>query len=197
MLKRCIKSCKKLVNWTFILTLGYKGKLTTKQIKFQSYSLPHLFGIHKLNDLNSKSKRIIKREINDLELSDTSIQIIKNSHFYSEISERLEILTKMYDIFNDKNIKVHFHSNRYAGMRTKIKWDYLINFELNNRNGYIFFVCDKGFKDNLVCDSLFFNNTSKYEAGQKRYVVLKINLINEKNQRIVLYKKESFKDENQ
>lgn len=196
MLKQCIKSCKRLINWTFILTLGYKGKLTTKQLKFKSYSLPHLFGVHKLNDLNTKSKRIITKEINDLELSDESIQTIKSSNFYSKICERLEILTKIYDIFNDKDIKVHFHSNKYAGAKTNIKWDYLINFELNNRNGYIFFVCDKDSKGELICNSLFFNKTAKYEAGQKRYVVLKIDLINEVNQKIELYKKESFNDTN-
>ena len=191
-IKQCIQSCRELVNWTFILTLGYKGNLTTKQIHFNSYSLPHLFGIHKLNDLNNKSRRKITREINRLELSNESIQTIKNSNFYSRISDRLEILTRIYDIFNNKNIKVHFHSNKYTGARTKIDWDYLINFELDNRNGYIFFICDENTKDDLICNSLFFNKTTKYEAGQKRYVVLKIELINEEKQKIELYRRDNF-----
>ncbi|MDO3393627.1 PBECR4 domain-containing protein [Ligilactobacillus sp. 110_WCHN] len=191
-LKQCIKSCKKLINYTFILTLGYKGKLTIKQIKFDCYSFPHLFGIHKLNDLNNKTRRKIKKEINSLKLSDKSIRIIENSNFYSQISDRLEILSRMMDIFNDETIKVHFHSNKHTGARTKINWDYLINFELNNQNGYIFFVCDKNVKDNLVCNSLFFNETTKYEAGQKRYAILKIELIDEKSRRTLLYKKKGL-----
>lgn len=194
MLKQCMKSCKKLVNYTFVLTLGYKGELTIKQIKFNCYSLPHLLGVHKLNDLNNKTRRKIKKEINNLKLSDKNIQIIENSNFYSQISDRLEILTRMMDIFNNKNIKVHFRSNRHTGTRTKINWDYLINFELDNQNGYIFFVCDKNVQDSLVCNSLFFNETTKYEAGQKRYVVLKIELIDDKSHKIELYKKDGFID---
>ena len=53
-------------------------------------------------------------------------------------------------------------------------------------------VCDKNVKDDLVCNSLFFNETTKYEAGQKRYAILKIELIDEKSRRTLLYKKKGL-----
>lgn len=165
---------KKLTEYSYILTYGYKKKLHTISLTFSLEDFPHLAGFQYLKDLSLpryKSKKIVDKILSHkISLE----QIEKGIKYTNFVKPRLDALTHLHDILKTDFHLFSFMSRMYP-FTTTIKADYLISSHLEFIS-YIFiiqtFPSNKS-KYNYQCCSAFTKGNRNYETNQRPLTILK------------------------
>lgn len=107
------------------------------------------------------------------------------------MKERLKIISEFPEVLKNDKIVWKFNKVRANGW-SKIKWDYLIDYETSKREAYIFLRYNNDTQD-YYCVSAFNKGKTNYSEMQTRMTVLKVTLINSDSQRAkIIYQRNSF-----
>lgn len=171
MLLTAAKKYQSLIGSKLVVTVGRKGKQEEIIIAFEAADFCHLAGLHKLKDIQAlkgyNTSTILERILNQ---KLTNEMIIKSS-FYGQIEERLKIVSEFPEVL--KNDKVIWKFNKVrANAWSKIPWDYLIDYKVQERETYIFLKSNN--HSRYFCISAFNRGKMDYTKMQIRMTVLKI-----------------------
>lgn len=177
MIKSAIKKYQELTEKKIHFILGAKGIEKHVVLKFTNKELYHLLGIHKLQDLNRRTLKEIRKNLNSFYISSSHIRLIQNSKHFDQIRERIDSVNMMYENLSNKDNRLYFHSNKDSTNFSKIKWDYLVRFENNHGQGLYFFkIVNDALIEELCCTSTFYNQSDSYYKRQKEWKILQINV---------------------
>ena len=135
----------------FVLCSSKKGKLHFKNVilRFEKENFHHLAGIHYLKDnlkmIPSHSKRLFEVLMEPESPSKKRIwDAIIHSSFVMDIQSRWVIIACLAGNLINPTIKIWTRTNQYCGMKTKIKYDLLLEIpspsdEEKELYSYIFF----------------------------------------------------------
>lgn len=184
LLTSAIKQYSSILDKKITLTLG-KGKnkffvdlIFTKNEFFHMAGFHKLSGIHQLRTTH-KSRKFNESVFDKVLSGEINQSLLEDSDSYAIIKDRLEIISSLSSILENKSLvikKIH-----YDRSGSRIPWDYLMHFPFNGSTGYIFFSSNK--KENsskdralLSCISTFTDNSGKYGLDQKKFTVLKVEV---------------------
>ena len=197
-----------LLDYQYNIVLGYKGKSTALNIRFEKVGFTHLSGLHKLKDLELPLNKgeILFNNIIDRKIT---FENISKSIYFHNIKDRLADLANI-EYYIDNSISFFDWNKKMAAknhINSAINADYLIknNTLYNNSSSYIFLAVDnihiseQHIYVNLVptriektIPSSFFNDTKDYAGLQKKYTLLYKEKITNDNKREILYKHHNF-----
>lgn len=180
----------KLVGKRIELTLGRKRLSEKVVILFDPKGFHHLVGLHKLSDIPPVSKPATNNIFNDILNRKICITDIKKSTHFNEITDRLEIVNQINDIFTKDNHAFKFL--KLVNPNSQIKWKYLLEFStIGGYQAYLFLQEFRNNPGSYFCISGF-RKKSDYSFGQTRMTLLQTKLIDNSTEKI-LYRSASYK----
>lgn len=169
MIKKAVSRFRLCTNKEVKIVISKKKQYKNICIDFHDSDFFHLAGLHKLKDkrnlLKGSKSRIFDNLINDNSLSEK----LKTSKYYSDIEDRLLMVSDLQNILQKcNNIKVFSYKKNAAGF-SKIEADYTIKFMYKQKQCYLFL--NERNNNFYVCCSLIkedrnftlFNNQYKLE----------------------------------
>lgn len=163
----CVDSFTSLLNVQYLFILGRKGTSVSLKIHFDKKDCFHLMGLQYLVDRPelSRDRGNIFDEIKERKISTTQIE---SSHFYPQISSRIQMLPYLEELFdsNDTIFKYHKKSNTFS----LIQADYLLKNNFQNTNIYIFL--SKSSNDTYFCRSFFPESIRPYDKNLPSWTLL-------------------------
>lgn len=165
---------KKLTEYKYIFTYGYKGKLHKISLHFSPEDFPHLAGFQYINDISLP--RYNPPKIMDKILTGKiTITMIKKASTYKQLIEpRLQALIHLDHIL-DSNFTLFSYMPQMYPFTTKIKADYLISSHQNNFS-FVFIIQETpngNAKCDYLCCSAFVKGSRNYETNQRTRSILK------------------------
>lgn len=181
---------EKITHYKYKYTMGRKGKLYIFEVDFRYSDFHHLIGLQKLTDLDylqTKRKILFKRILSGEITHDN----LKNSVHYSEMCDRFDAFDKFAKLFNDKNTTYKYTQDlRYS----QIPADYLLTNDTYGTLLYIF-VTKRDNEDLYCCESFFPFDQLKYEYGQTKLTMLKVERCNvDTDETEVIFCNENYKE---
>lgn len=165
---KCASAYEKLLDITYKIILGRKGKLAELQISFEAVYFHHLMGLHKLTDLRiSRANR--EKIFQDILMGKISYDSIARSRYFSEIECRFHPFLSLESLL-DQN-KLIFRYNQKANYFSLIEADYLLSTPFEGNDIYVF-IAKKHDTDLYFCRSLFPKGQHDYTKGQTIYTML-------------------------
>lgn len=191
LLLKAAQKYKSLIGTKLIIIVGRKNKQETIIINFKSYNFYHLAGLHKLKDIQAIKGKNTSNILNRILKGKLTDEMIEKSSSYNQMKERLKIISEFPEVLKNDKIVWKFNKVRANGW-SKIKWDYLIDYETSKREAYIFLRYNNDTQD-YYCVSAFNKGKTNYSEMQTRMTVLKVTLINSDSQREkIIYQRNSF-----
>lgn len=163
----CIDSFTSLLDTEYHLLLGRKGVLVSLIITFDKKDCFHLMGLQYLKDRPelSRDRAIVFDWIKERKITTKQIE---TSDFYERITERVDILPLLENIF-DSNDTI-FKYNRKSNVFSMIQADYLMKNSVADKNVFIFLSRKK--EDKYFCRSFFPQDKRDYTKGQASWTLL-------------------------
>ncbi len=171
------KEYRRLLAKEYHIVLGRRKEAYDLHLKFARESFCHLIGLQHLTDIvfSSTNKERIYREILDGTITH---DMIKKSVFYDEyhIYERINYLKYLEEMLDSSRMIFAINLKEYIKY-TRIKADYLCEYEMIDNNGclYLFMVKEKQVKlvDQYKPCSFFKKADSKdYRRGTAKATIL-------------------------
>ncbi len=165
---------KKLTNYRYVFTYGYKQRLYTINLTFSKEDFPHLAGFQYLKDVTLPRYNYSKIVDRILDEKIRYEQIIKGAQYEKMVKPRLEALVYLEDILNNDFFLFSYMPQMYP-FTTTIKADYLISSHFEP-NSFVFIIqatTDGDAKCDYLCCSAFSKGERDYEANQRPRAVLK------------------------
>lgn len=165
---------KKLTEYRYVFTYGYKKQLYTINLTFTMEDFPHLAGFQYLKDLTLPKyypRKIVNQILNHKILYE---QIIKGAQYEEMVKPRLKALIHLEDILNNEFLLFSYMPKMYP-FTTTIKADYLISSHLNTTS-FVFIIqttSNGDAKCDYLCCSAFTKGERDYEANQRTRALLK------------------------
>lgn len=156
----------KNIEYTYVL--GRKNKNISISIKVTEHEFKHLFGIHKLSDIEIpvKSESILLQIMNN----DLSLEKLMTSRYFMNITTRIDHLIHLKNILENPD-KVTAYSLKKNPNYSHIKADYLLKFNHTHDSDYLF---ARKNSIGLYTTVSFFNDSTDYSSGQTMYHVMQI-----------------------
>ncbi|MCM1144660.1 MAG: PBECR4 domain-containing protein [Blautia sp.] len=168
-LSACANAYHKMLNLTYQIVLGRKGKLYELHIGFEAVSFHHLIGIHKLHDLRiARANR--EKVFSDILAGKISYEFISKSRYFTQIENRFFPFASIEKIFDDNSLV--FRYNAKVNQLSLIEADYLMSTPYEGNDIYIF-LARKQDDDHYYCRSFFPKSERDYTQGQPRFTLLK------------------------
>ncbi|MBQ4523249.1 MAG: hypothetical protein IJA10_09895 [Lachnospiraceae bacterium] len=165
---------KKLTEYYYIFTYGYKKRLYTINLTFSMEDFPHLAGFQYLKDLSLPRYNPNKIVDRILEQKIKYEQIIKGSQYIAMVKPRLEALIRLENIL-EKDFLLFSYMPQMYPFTTMIKADYLISSHLDLVS-FVFIIQTtpgRKAKCDYLCCSTFIKNERDYETNQRSRTILK------------------------
>ncbi len=174
---------KKLTDYRYKITYGYKKKLYEIHLCFYPEEFQHLAGFQYLKDLNLPRynssvllDRILSKKI-------TYAQIIKGPQYEAMVKPRLEALSKLKETL-DNDFTLFSYMPKMYSFTTTIKADYLISLR-SEQTSFVFIVKTSDTNSDYLCCSAFKEGDRNYEENQRQRTILK-------KERIILSTEEHY-----
>lgn len=187
-IRECIEAYDELIGVKYVFTVGRKNVEKDIVIHFNKSDFKHLVGLHYLTDIRSlhgSSEDIYDNIKNGV----VSYSILENSTHYSEIeSNRIALFPAIKSLI--ENNKLIFRFNKSQSAYTRIKYEYVMEFEGENDTSYLFL--NKSRKEGEYSGVSFFKKEGRdYTKGQTRWTVLKIKRMTDDKEELI-YKKSNY-----
>lgn len=167
-LMECAAAYQKLLDVTYKIVLGRKGKLTELQIAFETVYFHHLMGLHKLGDLRiaRSNREMVFRDILDGKIT---YGFVKQSKYFHLIEPRFFPFADIEKLLDEN--RLIFHYNAKLNQFSLIEADYLLSTPHDENDIYVFITQNKdtGF---FFCRSFFPRKQQDYTKGQAVYTML-------------------------
>lgn len=167
-LSACANTYLRMMDFTYRIVLGRKGKLFELHIGFEAVSFHHLIGLHKLNDLRiARANR--EKVFHDILEGKISYDFISKSRYFPQIENRFLPFAGMEKIFDDNRLVFRYNTktNRFS----LIEADYLMSTPYKGNDIYIF-LAKRQDSDNYYCRSFFPKEQIDYTKGQSVWTML-------------------------
>lgn len=167
-LYECAHSYQRLLNVTYKIILGRKGKLTELFIIFDPSHFHHLIGLHKLVDLriSRANREAVFRDVLDEKITYNSVS---QSNYFHIIHNRFSPFSNLEKLL-DQNTLV-FRYNRKSNPFSTIEADYLLSTPYKENDVYIF-IAKSNCAGRYFCRSFFPKKERDYTESQPRYTML-------------------------
>lgn len=165
---------KKMTQYRYLFTYGYKKQLYTINLTFSMEDFHHLAGFQYLKDLTLPRYNQNKIVDRILDQSITYEQIIKGIRYDEMVKPRLEALIRLEDILENEFSLFSYMPQMYP-FTTTIKADYLISSQLDLIS-FVFILQttpDSEVKCDYLCCSAFTKGERNYQTNQRSRVILK------------------------
>ncbi len=167
-LLKCAAAYQKLLNITYRIILGRKGKLTELSLYFEPVSFHHLIGLHKLKDLRiARANR--EKVFHDILSRKLTYHSISHSKYFHLIEQRLLPFSNLEQLL-DQN-KLFFRYNTKLNPFSLIEADYLLSTPYEKNDIYIF-LTKQDDTAQYLCRSFFPKEQKDYTVGQTIYTLL-------------------------
>lgn len=167
-LLECATAYQKLLNITYRIVLGRKGKQTELKIYFEPVSFHHLIGLHKLGDLRiARANR--EKTFSDILNGKITYQFISQSKYFHLIEKRFLPFSSIESIL-DQNQMI-FRYNTKLNQFSLIEADYLLSTPYDGNDIYIF-LANQDSTERYFCRSFFPKGSKDYTQGQAIYTLL-------------------------
>ena len=168
-LKECaVKFCA-LLDKSYFIIAGHKGKKIEIDLRFQEDHFFHLVGLHKLLDLKDFYANRNKRNILHCILNDEiTYSDIQNSVYFDEIKRRLDFFAIIEEILDSNDIVIKFNQNI---CRSRIKAKYIIYIKRQQTYIHMFINRDES-SGTYFLSSFFPRDDEMYLQRQAKYKVL-------------------------
>lgn len=191
LLKKCALNFEKILAYQYHFVFGRKGISREFLLNFDEADFHHLVGLHKLRDITQiqqgKRSNVFKSILNDT----ITMDLIQKSHFYGEMSSRIEPLTLVEKMLDDN--KLIFRYNEKIHKYSVIKADYLLEWK-NDANSLYLFLGKRDESEIQMCRTFFPKQDKDYAQGQAQYTLLKKEKICLSNHNVeVQYDRLTFK----
>lgn len=191
LLKKCALNFEKILAYQYHFVVGRKGISREFLLNFDEADFHHLVGLHKLRDITQiqqgKRSNVFKSILNDT----ITMDLIQKSHFYGEMSSRIEPLTLVEKMLDDN--KLIFRYNEKIDKYSGIKADYLLEWK-NDANSLYLFLGKRDESEIQMCRTFFPKQDKDYAQGQAQYTLLKKEKICLSNHNVeVQYDRLTFK----
>lgn len=191
LLKKCALNFEKILAYQYHFVVGRKGISREFLLNFDEADFHHLVGLHKLRDITQiqqgKRSNVFKSILNDT----ITMDLIQKSHFYGEMSSRIEPLTLVEKMLDDN--KLIFRYNEKIHKYSVIKADYLLEWK-NDANSLYLFLGKRDESEIQMCRTFFPKQDKDYAQGQAQYTLLKKEKICLSNHNVeVQYDRLTFK----
>lgn len=164
----CAGAYHNLMDITYRIILGRKGKQAELRIVFGAVSFHHLIGLHKLHDLRiARANR--EKVFNDILAGKITYDSITKSRHFPQIENRFAPFTDIEKIFDSNRIV--FRYNAKLERFSQIEADYLLSTPYCENDIYIFLAEDNG-SGNYYCRSFFPKEQKDYTDGQAVWTML-------------------------
>lgn len=170
------ESWAKLLQVSYILTIGRKGRAKELPLYFRCGDFDHLSGLHYAKDIDFgvhwkeyKGDKLIGALLSG-KLNDS---LIEKSCDWPKISDRLTAIIHLEE-FLDSQFTIYEFSANKLNFHSRIKSDFLLYNE--ERGDGVFLFVDKDDTENangFYCKSIFQKSKSDYSFNQSRWTVLK------------------------
>lgn len=167
-------SWKEITDYQYLITYGYKKRLSTLRLSFSPGEFPHLAGFQYLKDIslpNYSSAKVIDR-ILDGKIRPTAVE--KALQYESMVRPRLTALTHLKASLDDEFSLYSYMPHRYP-FYTSIKADYLIA-DHSSADHYVFIIHanSESHSDELFsCCSIFQRDSRDYTCNQRSLAILR------------------------
>lgn len=164
-----IQTFTHLLDISYHIVIGRKGKSRIIDIEFDKKDCFHLLGLQYLKDL-PQLNRSRDKIFNDIAMERITENTLKKSVFYPKIQERIEYLSALETFFDDNQtiFKYNYTWNAFSAIRA----EFLLENEYLNRTIYVFLDKQKDHIDTFFCRSFFPKNTLDYGKNQTRWTLL-------------------------
>lgn len=166
----CAKYYQKFINCTCRLTLENDMVIV---FQFKRHHFKHLLGLEKLTDIdiiqNSSANVIYKRLLSDDKLA----AIIRKSHHYDLIENRLKYFDSLEEILHGKII-IDFEPSFVQDGTLLLNTDYILY--LKKDGGYVNFTIGGGINGHYP-ETFFFEPSNKYITDQTLLDVVSVEII--------------------
>lgn len=167
-LLECAKNYEKLLPIRYHIIAGRKkDELIEFDIIFKKSQFYHLFGLHKLIDVDlprKQSKNVYQMILN----KKITWSELEKSEYVSSLDSRIEPLSAL-ELLLDNNEMVFTYDEK-KNVFSLINADFVLKTPLGTKETYLFLS-----KDNsgyCFCRSLFYEESDKYIQGQTKYKLL-------------------------
>ena len=163
-----------LMEYSYLLTYGYKNKLYEINLTFSPEDFPHLAGFQYLKDIVLPRYNPPKAVSRILDRTIKTEQIQKAAQYEEMIVPRLEALTRMKDTL-DNDFKLFSYMPGMYPFYTEINADYLISSH-SDVTSFVFIIQankNNTAKCDYLCCSAFKQGDRDYEANQRPRALLK------------------------
>lgn len=164
----CANTYFRMMDFTYRIVLGRKGKLYELHISFEAISFHHLIGLHKLHDLRiARANR--EKIFHDILEGNISYDFISKSRYFPQIKNRFLPFADIEKIFDDNRLIFRYNTkiNRFS----LIEADYLMSTPYSGNDIYIF-LARRQDDDNYYCRSFFPKEQTDYTKGQAVWTML-------------------------
>lgn len=165
---------KKLTEYCYVFTYGYKKQLRTINLTFSMGDFPHLAGFQYLKDLSLPRYNTSKIVDKILEHKITYEQVSKGVQYVEMVKPRLEAIVRLKDIL-ENDFRLFSYMPQMYPFTTTIKADYLISSHLDFVN-FVFIIqssCGDVARCDYLCCSAFTKGERDYETNQRMRTLLK------------------------
>lgn len=173
-LYRAASVWKKLTEYRYVLTYGYKKDLYPINLTFSMGDFHHLAGFQYLRDI-SLPKAYYRKTVEMILTQKIKYeQVIKGVYYEEKVKPRLEALARFEEILNNEFLFFTYRADMYP-FYTNITADYLISSHLGDIS-YVFIIKDTAsaeMKCDYLCCSTFTKDKRDYEINQQRRTLLK------------------------
>ncbi len=167
-LYECAAAYQKLLDVSYKIILGRKGKLTELHICFEPVYFHHLIGLHKLRDL--RISRANRAEVFENILNHRlTYDFISKSTYFHMIRKRFDPFTKFETILDQNNLI--FRYNNKLNQFSLIDADYLLSTPHEGTEIYVFIAEVKNTRT-YFCRSFFPKEQMDYTKSQTLYTLL-------------------------
>lgn len=168
-LSACANTYLRMMDFTYRIVLGRKGKLYELRIGFEPVSFHHLIGLHKLRDLRiARANR--EKVFYDILEGKNSYDFVLRSRYFPQIENRFLPFVDMEKIFDDN--RCVFRYNAKANQFSLIEADYLMSTPYEGDDVYIFLAKRQDNNNNYYCRSFFPKEQTDYTKGQAVWTML-------------------------
>ena len=167
-LMECAATYQKLLDVTYKIVLGRKGRLTELLIGFEPVYFHHLIGLHKLGDLRiaRANRERVFVDILDGKITYDSVAQSKYFHMIERLFSPFADIEKLLD-----QNRLVFRYNTKLNQFSLIEADYLLSTPHNGNDIYIFITENKD-TSLYFCRSFFPREQQDYTKGQTVYTML-------------------------
>ena len=173
LLEQAIAAAKELMKARYVLHIQRGTENKTIYLKFYKRAFYHLFGFHKIKEIDTlfakKRKSIAFRAISS---NNKLLEAITRSSSFKQIESRLVCLCLFEKVMGMENVELFKKLGTIGTIPTLIAFDYLLSVTYGNNRLFYFFVKEN--ESECAPISLFIDNRLSYEIKHQRWDVIRI-----------------------